>query len=81
MQEDHDSVKKLKEKGETSLRLKEETVKRMENRLDELERQVQFQDQQITSDKIAKQISESKLQRFNQSQMHSDAENEQLKKN
>ena len=80
MQEDHDSIKKLKEKGETSLRLKEETVKRMENRLDELERQVQFQDQQITSDKIAKQISESKLQRFNQSQMHSDAENEQLKK-
>ena len=80
LQEDNDSVKKLKEKGETSLRLKEETVRRMENKLDELERQVQFQDQQISSDKIAKQISESKLQRFNQTQMQSDAENEQLKK-
>ena len=80
LQEVYDTVKKSKEHAETNLKIKEEAIRRIEGRQDELERQVQLQEQQISSDKIAKQISESKLQRFSQTQVHTDAENEQLKK-
>ena len=80
LQEVHDTVKKSKEHAEINLKIKEEAMRRMEGRQDELERQVQLQEQQISSDKIAKQISESKLQCFSHTQVHTDAENEQLKK-
>jgi len=80
LQEVFDTVKKSKEQTETTLKIKEEAIKKIEGRQNELERQVQIQEQQISSDKIAKQISDSKLQRFSQTQVQSDAENEQLKK-
>ena len=80
LQEVYDNVKKSREQAETTLKIKEEAIKRLQARKDELERQVQIQEQQISSDKVARQISESKLQRFSQTQVQSDAENEQLKK-
>ena len=80
LQEVYDTVKKSREQAETTLKIKEEAIKRLQARQDELERQVQIQEQQISSDKVARQISESKLQRFSQTQVQSDAENEQLKK-
>lgn len=80
LQEVYDTIKKSKDQAETTLHIKAEAIKKMEGRQGELERQVQIQEQQISSDKIAKQISDSKLQRFSQTQMQVDAENEQLKK-
>jgi len=80
LQEIYDAVKKAKEQTDSSLVIKVDTLKRMEGRQAELERQVQVQEQQISSDKVAKQISDSKLQRVNQTQVQSHAENEQLKK-
>jgi len=80
LQESYDALKKAKEQTDSSLAIKVDTLRRMEGRQAELEKQVQAQEQQISSDKIAKQISDSKLQRVSQTQVQSGAENEQLRK-